>query len=221
VERQLRFTVHPSEGMLEEYCFNRLPESALETLEEHLLACPSCQGTLEELDEYIQLMKAELAKSPVLPVTTPVTTPVTLADNTWARVRTAAIRPAMGIAAGMAMLGVMAILSLKVAPGRGTPAFDAPVRLAAFRGGDDTTVNHAPAGQPLELSIDVTDLPASNAYRVEVVNATGKRIWDATVSAANGRLSARVPNGLNPGVYWVRLYLAPGKLLREFGLRLA
>jgi len=67
----------------------------------------------------------------------------------------------------------------------------------------------------------VTDLPASNAYRVEVVNAAGRRVWDATVSAANGKLAARVPKGLNAGVYWVRLYSGPSQLLREFGLRLA
>ncbi len=216
MDRQLEFEVHPSEGTLEEYCFNRLPESAVETVEEHLFACPSCQDALEDLDEYIQLMKAGTAQCEVAAASIK----RTLASRSWAYVRT--VKPGPGAVAGLAILCVMAALTVKMGPRpSGTPALDASVSLSAFRGGDDAAVNRAPAGQPLELSIDVTDLPASVAYRVEVVNATGQRIWDATVPASNGKLAARVSKGLNPGIYWIRLYSGPGKLLREFGLRLA
>ncbi len=215
MERQLTFKVHPSEGTLEEYCFNRLPETDVEVVVEHLFACPSCHDSLDELDQSIQLMKVGVVEYQTIPASNI----RGLAHRTWGHVRTVTIRPGLGVAAGVAMLCVMAVLSLNVSR-PGSSAFDAPVPLAAFRGGGDAAVNRAPAGRPLEFAIDVTDLPPSNAYRVEVVNATGKHIWDATVHAANGKLAARVPKGLNPGVYWVRLYMDPGKLLREFGLRL-
>ncbi len=47
-------------------------------------------------------------------------------------------------------------------------------------------------------------------------NASGR----ADEAASNDKLSARLPKGLSPGVYWVRLYSAQDDLLREFGLRL-
>jgi hypothetical protein len=49
---------HLLEDVLEQYAFNRLSEVDTETVEEHVLVCATCQSTLQEIDEYILLMKA-------------------------------------------------------------------------------------------------------------------------------------------------------------------
>jgi hypothetical protein len=96
--------------------------------------------------------------------------------------------------------------------------------LAAFRGGDAATFAHAPAGKPLDLLIDGTSLPAASAYRLQIVNASGKNVWSGPAVASGEKLAAHVSEGPRTGVYWVRLYASqvPGEagLLREFGLRL-
>jgi hypothetical protein len=43
----LSFTSHPSEDLLEEHAFGRLPEERLAPPEERLLACPTCQKALD------------------------------------------------------------------------------------------------------------------------------------------------------------------------------
>ena len=101
------------------------------------------------------------------------------------------------------------------------------VRLAALRGGGEATFAHAPARRPLDLVIDGTTLPRAGAYWLQIVDASGKNIWSGAPLASDEKLSAHLPKGFGPGVYWVRLYAqtlgdAPGEagLLREFGLRL-
>jgi hypothetical protein len=49
------------EQVLEQYSFNRLSEVDTETAEEHLLVCATCQTALQEIDEYILLMKVATA----------------------------------------------------------------------------------------------------------------------------------------------------------------
>ncbi len=52
--------VHPTEELLEEYCFRRVPEPALSVLEEHLLVCEACQTEVAGLDAYIAQLKSAL-----------------------------------------------------------------------------------------------------------------------------------------------------------------
>ena len=52
--------VHPTEELLEEYCFRRVPEPALSVLEEHLLVCEACQAEVAGLDAYIAQLKSAL-----------------------------------------------------------------------------------------------------------------------------------------------------------------
>ena len=81
------------------------------------------------------------------------------------------------------------------------------VVLDAYRG----AASEAPAGQPLDLKIDLKDLPQAAGYRVEVVDATGRRVW-------SGGTPARLTKGLSPGLYWVRLSTNTGEPLREYGI---
>ena len=54
---------HLLEQVLEQYSFNRLSEVDTETVEEHVLVCATCQIVLQDIDEYILLMKAAMAET--------------------------------------------------------------------------------------------------------------------------------------------------------------
>jgi hypothetical protein len=88
------------------------------------------------------------------------------------------------------------------------------VDLAATRGSAIEAT--APAGRWLLLRLDLSNLPASPAYRMEMVDRSGNRVWQATVPARGSKADFKVP-GTQPGVYFVRLYRPPGELLREYG----
>ena len=55
------FPFHIPEDALEKYALGQLPDPDCTPLDEHLLICPTCQSRLEELDEYVKVMKAAAA----------------------------------------------------------------------------------------------------------------------------------------------------------------
>lgn len=206
---------HLLEEALEQYAFNRLSEVDTETVEEHILVCGICQSALLETDEYILLMKAATADYQFNRATE-----FSRADPpAWARLRSFLIRrrplTAMVWATGVAAVFAIAFTSWRGEPVSGTSA----VQLVALRGGEGAVMTQAAAGKSLDLLIDLTDLPAANAYRLEMVSGTGSRSWEGRLEKLNGKLSAHVAKRLKAGVYWVRLY-AGEELVREFGLRL-
>ena len=212
---RLAFELHPREKTLEDYWFNRLQESVVAPLEEHLLVCERCQRDLEELDEYILLMKAATAEGDIVqPPVAPGPGPPGGSRRVLQRVRFTPSWPIWATAMGLA--AAVVILSSREKP----PAAAAPVSLTAIRGAGDASEAHAPAGRPLDLSISAADLPSTSPYRLEVVDETGRRIWDGAVRASEGKLTAELPGNLTAGKYWVRLYSGPGVLVREFSLRL-
>jgi hypothetical protein len=197
---------HPAEEILEEYAFNRLGDTQATALEEHILICADCQKNLEDIDEYILLMKAATAEYAARPKAI---RPALAAKVTWV--------------AAAALIVLVSVPTLMKALGqwRAEPApTTAPVVLAALRGGDNTTIAQGPAGRPLELSMEAKDLPDAAAIRIEVVNAVGEREWGGAPTASNGTLSVEITKGLKPGTHWVRLFASRGDLVREFGLRL-
>src|SRR5271167_2822799 len=56
------FFSHISEETLETYARGRALDAHCAPLDEHLLVCPACQICLEELEEYIEVMKAATAR---------------------------------------------------------------------------------------------------------------------------------------------------------------
>ena len=197
----LSFDAHPSAEMLEEYAFRRLPEVAAESLEEHLLLCAGCQKKLQEVDEYILLMKHATAGM----------------DSGSNPTAAGEGRTRWGVLAGGAMamaLIVAAVMSGIKRPDAGAAAQQ--VELAAFRGDE---MAHATAGQPIPGVIDAADLAGPRQYNVEVVTASGGMGWKGPAMAAEGRLSASISAKLKRGVYWVRLSTSEGELVREYGLR--
>ena len=223
--------VHATEELLEEYSFGRICEPELGWLEDHLLICPRCQSDLEEIEEYKVFMRAGLAsfEADRLAAAGPVVLPAR-ADSTvglWSSVRKAlsvyfprhrllGVEGLLAAALLFVGAGTAVILRMQSSPVAMAPV--ATIRLIALRGGEGD-VARAPSGRPLELVFGRTDLAADLSYRAEVVDASGRQIWNGNVRIADQSLSMRVDGPLRAGAYWVRLYTSTGQLLREFGLR--
>jgi hypothetical protein len=89
------------------------------------------------------------------------------------------------------------------------------ISLTALRG--DGAGNSAPPGRELMLNPDLTGLAEDSSYRLEIVDRTGRTVRQGTLTRA--RNGIQVP-GLGAGLYFVRVYLPAGELLREYGLRI-
>lgn len=221
--------VHATEEVLEEYTFGRICEPQLGWLEEHLLICPQCQSELDDIEEYKVFMKAGLAsfESERLAAAGPVASPGRPRSpaGLWSWLREAlSIYFALPRMPGIENLLAAAVLLVLAGAGvtwrMESPAALAPVaiiRLIALRGGEGD-VARAPSGRPLELVFGRTDLAADLSYRAEVVDASGRQMWNGNVRIADRSLSVRMDGPLRAGAYWVRLYTSTGQLLREFGL---
>lgn len=191
---------HPSQDVLEEYIFRRLSEAGLATVEEHLLICQQCRDVLQELDDFVQAMKGcaerEAEKIP--------------AAGQAGRRKVAGY----GVALATMVVG-LAVVTLLPVVRHATPIRS--VQLVAFRGGEGGSMIPVQAGASLRLTADVADLAPSSIYRIEIVNASGAKVWAGSSSSSGGTVKMPMP-GLKPGVYWARLY-SGGQLQREFGLR--
>jgi hypothetical protein len=177
---------HPSEDRFENYVLGRLSERDVAEFEEHLLVCERCQRTLAETGEYVQLMKAATA--------------VYICNRAGTRGR--------GLRRNTAAAAVLLLTCLTAFFSWRAPSVEPKtIVLEAYRG----TPSEAPAGRPLDLQIDLKELQPAAGYRVEVVDAAGRRVW-------TGGTPARLTAGLGPGIYWIRLFSNGGKLLREYGL---
>jgi len=190
------FPSHPSEEILEEYVFHRLPGVLVAQVEEHLLICESCQDAVAETDRFVSAMRTA-NEQPVSAI--------------------GPFRSAWRTGTNLAPVLALVILAL-VAVWKHSPEASAPVAvsLSSLRGA--ALLSSAPAGKPLQLSIEAPDLTADREYRVELVDAKGRPVWKGAVSATDGQLVATMTKPLGIGVYWVRLYGTDSELLREFGL---
>lgn len=198
------FPSHPSEEILEEYVFQRLPELLVAQVEEHLLVCPNCQDAVAKTDRFVSAMKAEAQA-------------LEQVKRGWQRVLEALPRLTI---TGTNLVPVLALVILVILAVWRNPQAPSPepvaVSLFSLRGSG--ALAQAPAGKPLELRIETPDLDAGNQCRVEVVDSAGSLVWNGAVTQKDGKPTASMPKLLVNGVYWVRLYGADSELLREFGL---
>jgi hypothetical protein len=188
---------HPHEDIFEDYAFDRLSPQEVSSFEEHLLVCEQCQGTLENMDDYIQLMKA--ATAAYVAERSIVTPPPSGSRDHGLHWNVAA-------AAVLLLTCLSALLSWRTPTGELKT-----ISLEAYRG-DSSSMSKAPSGRPLNLEFDIKDIKPAAGYRVEIVDSTGRRIWF-------GGTPVHLMKGLPSGSYWVRLFTDNGELLREFGLR--
>ena len=186
------------EEEVERYSMGAMTERAIAPFEEHLLICESCQHRLAWADVYVSAMRQAAARLRTGPLKR---------ELPW--LRFPRLVPAW---AGMAVAIVAAGLWLG-RPDMGE-AHPFAVDLAATRGSAIEAT--APAARWLLLRLDLANLPVSSEYRLEMVDRSGNRVWQATVPARGSTADFKVP-GTRPGVYFVRLYRPPGELLREYG----
>ena len=183
---------NPHQDLFEDYAFDRLSEDEAAAFEEHLLICEECQGALAETDDYIQAMKAATAAY--------VSGHATAAGG---------LPRSQGLLWNFAAAAILLLTCLTGLLSWRTPSDPKMIALDAYRG--SAKVPRASAGQPLDLQIDLKDVRPASGYRVEVVDATGRRVWF-------GGPPAHLAEGLTNGDYWVRLLTDNGELLREYGL---
>lgn len=193
-----------SDGQLELYSMGRMAEPASAVVEEHLLLCSDCQDRLNEVDEYVALMKQETGRL----VTQPARPRRSLIPQLWIS------KPvwAGAFALLIATIGISWQLAMRPAA---LPV--ETVQLVANRGVHAET--HAVRNRRLTLKMDLTELPAADAYRVQVVDSTGAPVWQGTAKPGERRLQVSLNRKLEPGTYWVRLYGGDEEFLREYGLR--
>jgi hypothetical protein len=205
VDPNQRVPSHPSEEILEEYVFHRLPEPLAAQVEEHLLICPSCQDAVGETDRFVSALR--LANQPPA-----------VADfrSGWRNILDR--RPRLTIRRTTVIpvfaLGVLALLAVRQYVQQ--PLSQVAVSLSSLRGSDPLAP--APAGRLLRLSIEAPDLVPGRGYRVELVDAAGSLVWKGAATASGGKLAVDMSEPLATGLHWVRLYGADSELLREFGL---
>jgi hypothetical protein len=182
---------HPDQDVFEDYAFDRLAGNDAAGFEEHLLICEECQETLAKTDEYIQVMKAATAAY--------------IAGHTkTSRSRRKGLHWNAAAAALLLLTCLTGLLSWRTPVGDRTT-----IVLDSYRGA--VAVPQGIAGRPLDLQIDLKEVRPASGYRVEVVDATGRRVWF-------GGPPAHLTKGLSEGAYWVRLLTDNGEWLREYSL---
>ena len=182
---------HQTDEQLELYALGRLPEPEVAVVEEHLLACASCQERLDEVEPFAIAMRLAISSEP----------PASERPAWFAW-----LRPQRMWAVGFAAIMLTTVLYLH--PGRKVQAF-ASLDLAAMRG-------DAPQVEPAqETDITLTDAPIQRGLSAEVVDSTGVNVWSAQLGVDRGKI--RITKRLAPGSYFVRLLDQSGKLLHEYG----
>jgi hypothetical protein len=203
---ELKIGPHLEELELEQYSMGKLEETRIEGFEEHFIACESCQERLLDMEVYVNAMRSV---SPKLRHARPDFWRHLFRRPRLAWLSTAGLSAAV-VAAGIWMLAPRSRVEM------------ASVTLQASRGVAGPSVAMAPFGRVLSLNADLTELPASPSYRLEVVDATGHRVWETVAEARNGKIEQPMTQALRGGQYYVRLYLpGGGPLLREFSLQVA
>jgi hypothetical protein len=188
---------HETDEELELYALGRLPEPRVDAVEEHLLICASCQERLDELAIFALAMREGIASEPE-----------TEARTSWFAWLP---RPVWSGVLGFAVIVLAAGVYLN--SGRSHVAPVASLRLTAMRG------NVESVGPARETDITLEDAPAGSALRVEVVDSAGMPVWSGPLEGDSSRI--RLMKQLSPDTYFARLYDAAGKLLHEYGFRVA
>ena len=213
---QIEIGSHASEEFLESYAMRSLAVLESESLEDHLMFCPVCQDQLESVESFLlvarQASRLVRKENPSAQIRTSI----------WSRFaqfllgsRYESKNSRSWLALPISAVALACLALFLIVPSSQDLAYQ-PVRLEAVRGAEAGLVS---SKQPLEIAVSLAGLPASSAYRVEIVRSDGESIATSMVRAEGDSLTFRVKSKLRPGQYWVRLY-APGsdETLREFSL---
>jgi hypothetical protein len=101
---------------------------------------------------------------------------------------------------------------------RRSTAAPAVILLQTTRGTENPTLAAAPAGKPLTLVLDLTDLQQFSEYTLEIVDAGGHPAFQSSGAAQSNKLQITLAKSLAAGAYFVRVYAPTRELLREYAL---
>jgi len=175
-----------------------MSEESAARVERHLLICEGCRERLVGAEEYSAAMKYAASG-----LRTP---------DRAGKSRRWFLKGLIPASAVLVLIGAAAATWPVVR--RGTPAPFA-VSLRAMRGPASQAT--APSRRRLLLELDLTGLAASPAYRIEMVDQSGNRVWQGAFGSHGATGSVAVP-AQERGTYFVRIALPSGEMLREYGL---
>jgi hypothetical protein len=210
-----------SDKEIEDYIFDRFSGDTREVIEQHFLSCASCVERLEAEEDYVaafrsaaRILEAEDRQAIDIAAARRAPAPFLRRFAAWWS------RP-WGWTPRFALAGAMAVFALLVVlPFQRSGDSYASVSLVTQRG-EASLVATVSARQPIRLHMDLTELRALPAYRLDLVDAAGAPVRHATINPQGSSLEWNVDR-LAPGQYWVRLADgATGELLREYGLLVA
>jgi hypothetical protein len=204
---------HIGEETLEAYSFSRLGEEDLAAVEEHLLVCETCQKRLDQVESYARAMRGAARR---IQQEEEGQAPATI--GAWDRIRGWFASPvplwggAFATAALILILGLQVTRHLQDAP----PGPPVDVELQAVRG--TVTPNTADAGHALHLRLDSRGVPEVPVYRIEIVDAVGRKVWNGSGNWSDPWIQASVEKSFTPGTYFVRLLKDGEDPVREYQL---
>jgi hypothetical protein len=188
---------HLEETTLEQYSMGSLAEDAATEVEQHLLICGDCCTKVTEADAYIRAMKGAVQELPAAPE-----------RSRWN------LRFLVPTFAVCTLLIVAAIVKFPASVER------SPVTIALFTMRGTDTEAHGSARRPFALQPDLHGLPDSPSYRLDLVAFSGSPVWKGVLYVQPQPPTAIVP-AQSRGVYFVRVSLPSGELLREYALELS
>jgi hypothetical protein len=180
---------------LERYSMGISSEEESEPLEEHLLTCDDCREHLRETDAYLVALRTTASQ--------------------LRREEKFAARREWKFPAWFPALAAVACLLLVMFAFRFERSAKPVVAVSLTALRSNGSGSGVPAGRELMLYPDLTGLTDSSSYRLEIVDQTGRPVRQGTLARAQHGI--RIP-GLGAGLYFVRVYLPSGELLREYGL---
>lgn len=195
-------TEHLSEAEIEDCARNKLRREDAEAIMSHFMNCDHCAALVEAE----QTMRREFIlahEHAAAPAAEP------RRKRSWPNIWTFPV-PALATA----VVGAVLFLG---------PQFHVPggnlqtVSLTAYRGAPGTV---ASASAPLVLRLDATGLETQSGLQVQIVDETGRQVWQSRPDTEGLQFVAKVDRRLRSGVYWVRL-VQPGDETpaREFRLQ--
>ncbi len=199
---------HASDELLEQYAMCKLLEPEAADLEEHLLICSECRDRLEETETFLLAFR-QAAQDPA-PARR------SLLNRIFANLSL----PHVPKLAWVPVAAVIALLAIWIPIQQQSGTGMKSVELMAYRGGDGNEPVPIRPGEPVELRADLTGVPATEAYRVEIVDRDGDVVYRSEAKPDANKLVVTIKDGLEAGRYWVRIY-QPDQTespLREFGI---
>jgi hypothetical protein len=182
---------------LEKYSMGTSSLEETRLVEEHLLTCDGCQERLVEADDYV--LAVGVAAQQVR------------RDERTAKAREWRFPTWFPALAAVACGLLLVVGTLRFVRSSGPVV---AVSLTALR--SNGAGSSAPAGRQLMLHPDLTGLAEASSYRLEIVDSTGRPVRQGTLARTQDGI--KFP-GLGAGLYFVRVYLPAGELLREYGLQ--